>query len=119
MLSRDRLVSYIVTVIPAAAAGLGGGYLGTSYHLGPRGEQGPVGAVGAVGSAGPQGASGPQGVVGPPGPAGPSGPQGPTGPTGTIRSDLGFCSRSGFEEDYKASPTGLCVSGGHFVSVIP
>jgi hypothetical protein len=116
MLSRDRLLSYLVTVILAAGAGFGGGFLGTSLHLGPRGAQGPPGAIGPAGGAGPTGVQGP---VGSQGPSGPTGPQGPTGPAGTVRSDLGFCSRSGFEEDYKASPSGLCVSGGHFVSVIP
>jgi hypothetical protein len=44
MLSRDRLLSYLVTVILAAGAGFGGGFLGTSFHLGPRGAQGAPGA---------------------------------------------------------------------------
>jgi hypothetical protein len=116
MLSRERILSYLVTVILAGAAGFGGGYVGTAFHLGPRGEQGPAGAVGPPG---PQGPMGSQGAIGPQGQVGPAGPQGPTGPAGAVRSDLGFCSRSGFEEDYKASPSGLCVLGGHFVSVIP
>jgi hypothetical protein len=116
MLSRDRLLTYLVTVILAAGAGFGGGYLGTPFHLGPHGVQGPAGAIGPAGPTGPTGAQGP---VGSQGSSGPAGPQGPAGPNGTVRSDLGFCSRSGFEEDYKASPSGLCVSGGHFVSVIP
>jgi hypothetical protein len=116
MLSRERLFSYLVSVVLAAGAGFGGGYLGTSLHLGPRGEQG---LVGPVGPAGPQGASGAQGTVGPQGQTGPAGPQGATGSAGVVRSDLGFCSRSGFDEDYKASASGNCVLGGHFVSVIP
>jgi hypothetical protein len=115
-LSKDRVASYMVTVILASGAGFGGGYLGTAFHLGPRGDSGPAGAVGP---AGPAGQSGVQGLVGPQGLTGPAGPQGPAGPAGTVRSDLGFCSRSGFEEDYKASSSGLCLSGGHFVSVIP
>ncbi len=116
LLSRERVVSYAVTVILAASAGFGGGYVGTSFHLGPRGEPGPVGAVGPAGT---QGARGPEGSVGPQGPTGPSGPQGPAGPAGTVRSDLGFCTQSGFNFDYQASSSGLCVSGGHFVSVTP
>jgi hypothetical protein len=116
MFSRDRLVSYVVTVILAAVAGFGGGYLGTSFHLGPRGLQGPVGVAGP---AGPAGLTGAQGSVGPPGPTGPSGAQGPAGPAGTVRSDLGFCSQSGFNYDTAAFPGGGCPSSGHFVSVIP
>lgn len=77
-LTRDRVASYAVTVIVAAGAGFGGGYVGTAFHLGPRGATGPLGAVGPAGPSGPSGA---QGSVGPQGPAGPAGAQGPAGPT--------------------------------------
>lgn len=115
MLSKDRLLSYLVTVILAAAAGFGGGYLGTSVHLGPRGEAGPAGAVGPVGQTGPVGPSGPLGPVGARGPIGPAGSR---GPAGSVPSDLGFCNNNG--NDYQATTIAPCyVGGGHFVSVIP
>jgi hypothetical protein len=112
MLSRERLVGYLVTVILAAGAGVAGGYVGASLHPGPQGAQGPVGPAGPTGATGLTGAPGSQGQAGPTGPPGPRGPAGPT------RTDLGFCSRP-LEEDYKATSGGYCFSGGHFVSVIP
>src|SRR5438132_4536163 len=54
-LSKDTILTYLVAVILALAAGFGGGYLGTSFHLGPRGEAGPVGASGSTGPPGPEG----------------------------------------------------------------
>jgi Collagen triple helix repeat (20 copies) len=115
-LTKDRIASYAVTVVLAAGAGFGGGYLGTAFHLGPRGETGPAGVAGPSGATGSSGA---QGSVGPQGSTGPSGPQGPAGPAGTVPSNLGFCTQSGFNYDYPASSSDLCVSGGHFVSVNP
>jgi Collagen triple helix repeat (20 copies) len=116
MLSKERLLSYLVTVILAGAAGFGGGYFGTSVHLGPRGEQGPAGVAGPAGTSGQTGA---QGSVGSKGPIGPTGARGPAGPAGTVRSDLGFCSQSGFNYDTAAFGTDQCPAGGQFVSVIP
>ena|SRR5256885_2236116 len=112
MLSRERVVSYLVVIILAVGAGLGGGYVGASLHPGSRGEQGPAGPTGPAGL---QGATGLPGSTGPQGVPGPAGAPGPAGPT---RTDLGFCSRP-TQEDYKASSGGNCFFGGHFVSVIP
>jgi hypothetical protein len=113
-LTKDRITSYAVTVVLAAGAGFGGGYFGTAFHLGPRGEAGPAGVAGPSGATGPSGA---QGSVGPNGPQGPSGAQGPAGPPGTVPSILGFCTY-GLGQDYQ-STGGYCATGGHFVSVIP
>src|SRR5437660_12655151 len=107
-LSKDKALGYAVTIVLAASAGFGGGYVGTAFHSGPRGEPGPAGAVG------PPGPSGTQGLTGLQGPSGPAGPQGPPGPTGAVPSDLGFCTRSGFNEDYRAGNGDVCVLGVHF-----
>ena len=114
-LSRDKLVSYAVTVVLAAAAGFGGGYLGTGFHLGPRGDAGPAGQVGATGPSGPQGPIGSQGATGP---TGGQGPVGPAGPAGQVPTDLGFCTY-GIGQDYKPLTATYCFSGGHWVSVGP
>ncbi len=113
-LTRERIASSAVTLVLAAGAGFGGGYLGTNFHAGPRGATGSTGAAGPAGLTGPVGA---QGSVGPQGPQGPAGAQGPVGPPGTVPSILGFCTY-GLGQDYQ-STGGYCATGGHFVSVIP
>jgi hypothetical protein len=114
-LTKERLAGYAVTVAIAAAAGFGGGYVGITFHPGPRGLAGPVGAMGPAGLTGPSGA---QGSVGPQGPSGATGPQGPAGPTGAVPSNLGFCTY-GIGQDYEPASAGYCFSGGHWVSVGP
>jgi len=117
-LTKDRITSYAVTVALAAGAGFGGGYVGTAFHLGPRGETGPPGVSGSSGPVGPSGA---QGSVGPQGPAGPAGAQGPSGPAGAVPSTLGFCVVDpGIPgEIFRTSTGGQCYGGGRFVSVNP
>jgi hypothetical protein len=113
-LTRERIASSAVTVVLAAGAGFGAGYLGTDFHAGPRGAIGPAGAAGPAGLTGPVGA---QGSVGLQGSQGPAGAQGPAGPPGSVPSILGFCTY-GLGQDYQ-STGGYCATGGHFVSVIP
>ena len=117
-LSKDRILSYLVAVILALAAGFGGGYLGTSFHLGPQGEAGPMGASGSTGPPGPAGAQGPAGLQGP---AGQTGPRGPAGPTGSVPSSLGFCvENQGIAgERFGPASGGQCYGGGSFVAVNP
>jgi Collagen triple helix repeat (20 copies) len=116
-LTKGTIASYAVTAILAAGFGFGGGYLGTAFHLGPRGATGPVGAVGPAGPAGPSGA---QGSVGPQGPTGLAGAQGPTGPAGSVPSTLGFCANTnGIPVVLGPSSGGQCYGGGHFVPVTP
>ncbi len=110
-LTRDRLVSYAVTVILAASAGFGGGYLSSAHVHGPRGIAGPVGPTGPAGSQGPAGAQGP---------AGSTGPQGPTGPAGSAPTTLGFCvSNQGIAgEQFRQATGGQCYLPGYrFVPV--
>ena len=117
-LTKDRITSYAVMVVIAVGAGFGGGYVGTSFHLGPRGETGPPGVAGSSGPVGPTGAAG---AVGPQGAAGTAGAQGPPGPPGSVSSTLGFCVVDmGIPgETFRTSTGGQCYGGGRFVSVNP
>ena len=111
--NRDKIASYTIATIIAASAGFGGGYIGTTYHPGPRGSDGPQWQVGSPGA---QGAVGSQGPIGPVGPRGPQGTVGAAGPAASVQN-LGFCTNS-LQGDTRAFAPGSCISGT-WVSIVP
>ena len=74
--TRERLANLAITALVAAVVGFGGGYYGSAFHPGPKGE------VGAAG------------------------PQGPVGPVGPVPTNLGFCVWSAGVADEFFTPNG-------------